>query len=51
MRVIMKKQAESANMVNDIKQFLLRAGKRVYDTGKHIRYVDYNNIPRKLTRV
>ena len=47
----MKKQAVSASIVNNTKQFLLRVGKRVYDTGKHIRYVDYNSIPRKLTRI
>ena len=51
MRVIMKKQAVSASIVNDTKQFLLKVGKRVYDTGKYICYVDYNNIPRKLTRI
>ena len=47
----MKKQRMKHSIVNDVKQFLLRVGKRVYDNDKHIRYVDYNNIPRKLTRI
>lgn len=47
----MKKQSTNINTVNNVKEFLLRVGKQVYDTGKHIYYTDYNNIPRKLTRM
>ena len=47
----MKKQSERASIVNNTKQFLLSVGKQVYDTGKHIVYVDYNNVPRRLTRM
>jgi hypothetical protein len=46
----MKKEILNMGTVNDVKSFLLKVGKQVYDTGKHIYYVDYNNIPRKLTR-
>lgn len=46
----MIKQVIEEDIVNDVKQFLINVGKQVYDTGKHIYYVDYNNIPRKLTR-
>lgn len=47
----MKKQSIDIDIVNNIKEFLLRVGKQVYDADKHIYYVDYNNIPRKLTRM
>ena len=47
----MKKQSVSVSIVNNVKVFLLKVGKQVYDVGKCIYYVDYNNIPRKLTRV
>ena len=46
----MKKQAENVSIVNSIKQFLTRVGKQVFDDNKSIRYLDYNNIPRRLTR-
>jgi len=47
----MKTQTVSQSIVNDVKSFLLRVGKQVYDNGKSIYYVDYNNTPRKLTRI
>jgi len=47
----MKKQTVRAGIVNDTKQFLIRVGKQIYDTGKCIYYIGYNNIPRKLTRM
>lgn len=47
----MKKDALKTVIVDDIKSFLIKVGKQVYDTSKHIYYVDYDNIPRKLTRI
>lgn len=47
----MKKQSAKVDIVNDVKRFLSSVGTQVHDTGKRIYYVDYNNIPRKLTRV
>ena len=47
----MRKQSINTDIVNDVKRFLISIGKQVYDTSKRIYYVDYNNIPRKLTRV
>ncbi|KKN73081.1 hypothetical protein LCGC14_0403900 [marine sediment metagenome] len=47
----MRKQTINTGIVNDVKRFLISMGKQVYDTGKCIYYVDYDNIPIKLTRI
>jgi len=47
----MRKQSVKADIVNNVKQFLLNVGTQIYDTGKRLYYVDYNNKPKKLTRV
>ena len=47
----MKIQTLSCEIVNEIKTFLLRQGKQIYDTGKRIYYLDYSNYPHRLTRL
>ena len=47
----MKIQALSCKVVDEIKMFLLRQSKQVYDTGKRIYYLDYSNCPHRLTRL
>lgn len=46
----MRKATLKIDEVNAVKDFLLRAGKQVFDTGKRIYYVDYNDKPHKLIR-
>jgi len=46
----MIKQTLKNSAVNEIKDFLIRVGKQVFDNNKCIYYIDYNNKPHKLIR-
>lgn len=47
----MKIQTLPCSIVDEIKTFLLRQDKQVYDMGKRIYYVDYNGYPHRLKRL
>lgn len=47
----MKIQALSSKVVDEIKTFLLRQNKQIYDTGKRLYYLDYSDYPHRLTRL
>ena len=46
----MRKATLKISQVDAVKVLLLKAGKQVFDIGKRIYYLDYNDKPHKLIR-